>query len=145
MVRNSPYILKPEQFNKVFGVLYEIIGNSTNRDEFSRIMFDLLTPAERIMLVKRIGVIYLLMKNIDYRIICQTLKVSNTTVSKFRLMIEKSEGIVSALKSILTIDTISLFFEQVFADIFYPGVYGINWKSAWQRKLNVEHKKSTGL
>lgn len=145
MVRNSPYVLKPEQFNKVFGVFYEIIGNSTDRDEFSRIMLDLLTPAERIMLVKRIGVIYLLMKNIDYRIICQTLKVSNTTVSKFRLMIEKSEGIVPALKSILTIDTISLFFEQVFADIFHPGVYGINWKSAWQRKLNVDRKKSTGL
>lgn len=85
------------------------------------------------------------MKNIDYRIICQTLKVSNTTVSKFRLMIEKSEGIVPALKSILTIDTLSLFFEQVFADIFCPGVYGINWKSAWQRKLNVDRKKSTGL
>ncbi len=145
MVRNSPYTLKPEQFAKIFGVFYEIIGNSTDRDEFNRIMLDLLTPAERIMLVKRIGVIYLLMKNIDYRVICQTLKVSNTTVSKFRLMIEKSEGIVPALTSILTIDKVSLFFEQVFVDIFHPGLYGINWQSAWKRKLNLDRKKLTGL
>ncbi len=145
MVRNSPYFLKPDKFDKIFRVFYEIVGKSGSRGEFNQIMLDLLTPAERIMLVKRIAVIYLLLKNIDYRIICQSLKVSNTTVSKFRLIIEKSEGIVPSLKTILTVDKISLFFEEVFDELYRPGLPGISWKSAWHRKINLDRKRSDGL
>ena len=145
MVRNSPYTLNQDKFNKIFGIFYEVVGNNKNRDKFNQIMLDLLTPAERIMLIKRIAIIYLLMKNIDYRMICETLKVSNTTVSKFRLMTERSEGIVPALKTILAIDKVSLFFQEVFNEIFPPGLYGINWHSAWKRKMKLERKKIEGL
>lgn len=145
MVRNSPYILQQDKYDKIFRIFYEVIGNNKSREEFNRIMLELLTQSERIMLMKRIAVIYLLMKNINYRIICKVLKVSNTTVSKFRLMIERSEGIVPALKLILTIDKVAIFFEEVFNELYHPGLYGINWQSAWQRKINLEHKKSEGL
>lgn len=60
-------------------------------------------------------------------------------------MIEKSEGIVPALQIILKTERMYVFFEELFNDIFAPGVYGINWTAAWQRKLSFQRKKDHGL
>ncbi|PIY68926.1 hypothetical protein COY90_03320 [Candidatus Roizmanbacteria bacterium CG_4_10_14_0_8_um_filter_39_9] len=144
MVRISPYKVTPEKYNKIFSIFYEVVGKQ-RKDIFNKVLFDLLSPAERIMIVKRIAIIYLLMKEIDYRIICKVLKVSYTSISKFRIMIEKSEGIVPALQIILKTERMYVFFEELFNDIFAPGVYGINWTAAWQRKLSFQRKKDHGL
>lgn len=144
MVRISPYKIAPEKYHKIFSIFYEVVGKQ-QKDLFNKVLFDLLSPAERVMIVKRIAIIYLLMKDIDYRMICKVLKVSYTTVSKFRIMMEKSEGIVPALQSILKIEKISLLFKELFNDVFAPGVYGINWKAAWERKIAFQREKTQGL
>ncbi len=145
MVRISPYKIKPEAYVKVFAVFYEVVGKDRDREEFNNIFHELLSPAERIMIVKRIAVIYLLMKKIDYRNICEVLRVSNSTVSKFRVLMEDSQGIVPALKGIVGTEKVSLVFEELFSEIFAPGVYGINWSAAWQRKRNLQRKKEQGI
>lgn len=145
MVRISPYKIKPEAYEKVFAVFYEVVGKDRDRKEFNNIFRELLSPAERIMIVKRIAIIYLLMKNIDYRNICEVLSVSNSTVSKYRAQMEASQGIVPALKELVGIEKISLAFEELINEIFSPGVYGINWSAAWQRKRNLQRKKEKGI
>lgn len=145
MIRISYLKIKEEDYEKIFSIFYKVLGKTADKDEFNKILFDLLTPAERIMLIKRIAITYLLMKEIHYKIVCEVLKVSNTTVSKYKLLMERSEGIVPALKNIVKQEKVWLFFEDIFSQIFYPGRPGINWKAAWEAKINLERKKERGL
>lgn len=145
MIRLSYFKIKEEDYKKIFLIFYKVIGQTEDKDEFYRILIDLLTPAERIMLIKRIAVIYLLLKNIDYKTICKVLKVSNGTVSKYRLLMEDSKGIVPVIKKMVKSEKIWLFFEEIFSQIFYPGRPGINWTEAWEMKLALERKKERGL
>jgi hypothetical protein len=58
---------------------------------------------------------------------------------------ERSEGIVPALRNMVRQEKVWLFFEEIFSQIFYPGRPGINWKAAWELKLSIERKKERGL
>jgi len=140
MVRNSYPILKPEMYEKISVILYEVIGKGKNKEAFNSIFIDLFTPAERIMILKRVTIMYLLLKKIDYTMICKVLRVSNTTVSKMKLLLEKSDGIVPILNQMVKREDIVIFFEKLFLDFFPPGTYGTNWKSAWQRKIQLNKK-----
>ena len=145
MVRIWPYQLKPEAFEKVLNGFDEVLGNNRGKEEFNNILFDLLSPAERIMLAKRIAIIFLLMKNIDYKTISEVLKVSTTTVFKSRLLMETSKGIVFALKQIVMTDKVILASKELFSDLFEPGVYGVNWKAAWETKIKIRREKTEGM
>jgi len=145
MIRISYLQIKAQDYEKIFSIFYKVLGETENKEEFNKILFDLLTPAERIMLIKRIAIIYLLLKEIDYRMICKALKVSNTTVNKYKLSLERSEGIVPVLKNMVKHEKVWLFFEEIFSQIFYPGRPGINWTAAWEMKLALERKKGRGL
>ena len=145
MIRISYLKIKEEDYEKIFLIFYKILGETEDKDEFSKILFDLLTPAERIMLIKRIAVIYLLLKDIDYLTICEVLKVSNGTVSKYRLLMEDSKGIVPVIKKMVKSEKVWLFFEEIFSQIFYPRRIGINWSAAWEMRNALERKKNRGL
>ncbi len=145
MVRNSRFVLSDDLLEKIFDLFFEVMGNTSSKNEFRKIFFDLLTPAERIMLAKRVAIIYLLMKKIEYYNICDRLKVSSATVSKIALLMEKSDGIVPAFKQIVKIDKVKIFLEEIFNNIFAPGKIGVNWKIAWENKINLEKKKTFGI
>lgn len=145
MVRNSRFVLSNNLLEKIFDLFAEVMGNTSSKDEFKKIFFDLFTPAERIMMAKRVAIIYLLMKKIEYYNICDRLKVSSATVSKIALLMEKSEGIVPIFKQIVKIDKVKIFLEEVFNNIFAPGKVGVNWKIAWENKNKLENKKTFGI
>lgn len=145
MVRNSKALLSHDVLNKLFDLFFEVVGKKAQKDEFKKTMVDLLTPAERIMLAKRVAIVYLLLQKIDYRNICQVLKVSATTVAKYALLIEKSEGLVPTFNKILKVESIGIVLFELFNALFPPGMYGTNWKAAWGRKIALERKKTFGL
>ncbi|VVA44518.1 conserved hypothetical protein [Candidatus Roizmanbacteria bacterium] len=145
MIRISYFKINERDYEKIFSIFYKILGESQNKKEFSKILFDLLTPAERIMLIKRIAVMYLLLKDINYLTICEVLKVSNGTVSKYKLLMEDSKGIVPVLNKMIKIEKVWLFFEEIFSHIFHPGKIGINWKDAWKIRMDLERKKEKGM
>lgn len=145
MARISRFKLSDRVYDKLFVFLFELVGKRRNKDDFNRILFDLLSPVERIMVTKRVMIIYLIMKAVDTRTICKVLKVSNGTVCKFRLLMEQSQGIVPALKQLLREEKVILFLKELFNDLFAPGVYGINWSNAWRRKLSLDREKQEGV
>lgn len=130
---------------KLFDIFFEVIGNNNDQEEFDSIIRDILSPAEKIMIAKRIAIIYLLMKNIDYKIICNTLKVSASTVSKFKFSVTKSPGIKLALNKIIRNNKIIDFFTELLLAVRGPGVPGVNWSGAWETKLRHERKKIRGI
>ncbi|VVA44443.1 conserved hypothetical protein [Candidatus Roizmanbacteria bacterium] len=145
MVRNSRFVLSEDLLEKIFDLFFEVMGNTSSKNEFRKIFFDLLTPAERIMLAKRVAIIYLLLKKIEYYNICDRLKVSSATVSRIALLMEKSEGIVPVFKQIVKIDKVKMFLEEVFNNVFAPDKVGVNWKIAWENNNKLENKKTFGI
>ncbi len=145
MTRISKFKLEKRVLDKLFTLFFEIVGKTNNREEFQKVIVDLLSPVERVMVAKRITVTYLVLKGIDYKIICETLKVSPTTVAKFTLLLERSEGMVPLFKKMLRNEKIELFLAELFSEIFRPGVRGVDWRSAWDLKRSIQQKKETGL
>lgn len=145
MVRNSRFKLDDNILGKLFDLFFEVVGKKADKDEFRKVIVDLLSPAERIMISKRIAIIYLLLKRIEYYNICKVLKVSPSTVAKFSILMEKSEGIVPTFSCLVKKEKISIFLKELFNDLYAPGVPGINWNAAWQRKREVEKRKTYGM
>lgn len=144
-VRNSRYYLHPHTLGKLHELTYFLLGRSHTRQSFQGIFEDLLSKEERLMIAKRIAVLYLLMKGFDYVTICDVIKVSPGTVAKFAILLEKSGSIVPLLKTLVRKEETRIFIEQIFVNLFPPGMPGIDWKTAWERKNSLERKKQTGL
>jgi Trp operon repressor len=145
MVRISKFKLRKDVLEKLSDLFFVVVGKKGKREEFRKVIIDLLSPAERIMIAKRIAIIYLLLKEIDYYNICNVLKVSPSTVAKFSLLMEKSQGIVPTFKNVLAKEEVREFLEEVFNTLFAPGVPGINWKAAWERKIDLKRRKAFGI
>lgn len=145
MARISRFALREEVLDKLFMLFFQVVGRKDNQNDFQKIIQDLLSPVERIMIAKRITIIYLIMKKIDYVTICDVLKVSPSTVAKFSLLMEKSDGIVPTLKGMVRNEKISIFLEELFLELRRPGTYGVNWRQAWQDKIRFSKKKETGI
>ena len=129
----------------MFGLFFEVITNSKNKEGFNQLMKELLSPTERIMVAKRVVLVYLLLQEIDYQVICRVLKVSSSTISKFKLLTDNKSGIIDILKKTMQNDKIKLFVFELMSDLFPPGMYGTNWESAWKRKLEISRVKREGI
>jgi len=81
MARISKRKLDDKILEKIFDLFFEIVGKKSSKEDFKNTIVDLLSPIERVMIAKRVAIIYLLMKKINQRSISQALKVSNATVS----------------------------------------------------------------
>ena len=145
MTRISRYKLKDYVYEKMFGLLFEVVTNSKDKKEFNQLIRELLSPTERIMVAKRIVLVYLLLQEIDYQVICRVLKVSSSTISKFKLLTDNKSGMIDILKKTMRNDKIRLFVFELMSDLFPPGMYGTNWESAWKRKLEISRVKREGI
>ncbi|PIV11245.1 hypothetical protein COY13_02055 [Candidatus Roizmanbacteria bacterium CG_4_10_14_0_2_um_filter_36_35] len=145
MTRISRLPVSDKVLEKLFDLFFEAVGKQTEEEEFSQVIYDLLSPTERIMIAKRVAIIYLLMKKIDYFNISDVLKVTPNTIAKFQMIRKNSKGIVRSLKNIVRNEKIANFFEKLFLEIYRPGVYGVNWKSAWKHKIDYERRKRRGI
>jgi len=137
--------LPEEILSKLFLLFFEIVGNKDDKNEFSIIINDLFSETEQIMIIKRLAIIYLLLKNIDQRAIADTIKVSPSTVSKFALIAQESKGIVPFFKGIMTEDRIKNFFEDLFYAIYSPTRYGTDWKTGYKLEFERQKKRERGI
>lgn len=144
MVHLSKKPLKNEKITKVFRLFYEILKKSSNEEEFLDIIKEILSPAEQLMIAKRIAIVYLLLKDVTAEDIAEYLSVSKATVAKFNLLFEqkKESKLVGKIKKILRNEKISNFFEDLFANIFLqPGLRIGHWKLYTQHKLGQQDRK----
>lgn len=145
MTRISRYYLNEGLLNKLFNLFFTVVGKKDDIDEFKETVIDLLSPTERIMIAKRVAIIYLLLKKIDHMTISDTLKVSPSTVAKFHLIMEKSQGIVPTFRKLIRNEKFGEFLEDIYLSFRGPGTYGVNWTSAWQQKKDLEKRKQIGI
>jgi len=143
MTRISKYRVEKKVLKKLYSLMFEIISNMDEEERFTGIMNELLSPTEKIMIAKRVAIIYLLIKGIDYLVIADVLKVSSRTIAKFHSIIEEGKEVKNIIESVAGNDRIKVFFEELF--FREPGTYGVNWKSAWRQKFEIERKRQRGI
>jgi uncharacterized protein YerC len=141
----SKYKVSDDVLDKIFNLFIEVIGRSKNKTHIYTTMFDILSPIERLMLAKRITIMYLVRKGIDYDIICRTLKVSSSTVSKYVFLLERSKGIKSTLDILINDDHMVLFFKELFGLLYRPDGYKMDWKAAKKFHKKIEREKTYGI
>ncbi|MBI2051156.1 hypothetical protein HYT33_00100 [Candidatus Roizmanbacteria bacterium] len=146
MVQISKKKLSEEKFTKLFLLFFQVVGKKHNKNEFEAIINDLFSETERIMIIKRVTIMYLLLKNIDHRTICHVLNVSVATVAKFSILTRKSEGIAPYLVKILKKEEFARFIEDVFFTVFSPPTkYGTDWRAGWRLERQRQRRKQEGI
>ncbi|MBI2476415.1 MAG: hypothetical protein HYV67_04210 [Candidatus Taylorbacteria bacterium] len=75
--------LKRKVFLKIHEELFRAIARARNSQKSSRLLAELLTPTERIMIAKRLAIIVMLHRGHSSYRIHTTLKVSPSTLTRF--------------------------------------------------------------
>lgn len=146
MTQVSQRFLDPAILTKLFLLFFEAVGHHSNSEEFENITKDLLSPAEKIMLAKRVAIIYLLLKKKDVLTISQALKVSTSTVSKFKYIIDNSQGIVLRFNKIINREKVKDILSDLFRDFFFPTFkYGSNWSENLRNRRRIDKEREQGI
>lgn len=147
MVRISKRKLDDVILDKIYRLFFEVISRSNNKNMFLEIIEDIFSPTEKVMLAKRIMIIYLLVKGIDQRNIAQALKVSTATVSGYALQIHnKNTSLLKVMKKILIKEKTYDFLERLLLEIFLqPGIKKGHVRLYWSHKIEKDRKKIRGL
>lgn len=90
MTQVSKYLLPKPLEAQMFDLFFRALADLRLPSEIKEFLDDLLSPTEKIMLAKRLGIALLLIKDYDQRSISQTLKVSLTTVTKINFWLKNS-------------------------------------------------------
>lgn len=143
MTRISKKYIKEEIIMKLYRLFFEVFSRSNNQEGFLSLINDLLSSTEKIMIAKRIGIIYLLIKKVDYRTIAETLKVSTATVLFYSVIFqEKQTKMVNTIKQMLKQEKVLNFLDDLFADIFIqPEIYIGHHQRKWEHKKRQEERK----
>ncbi|PIR79923.1 MAG: hypothetical protein COU25_02920 [Candidatus Levybacteria bacterium CG10_big_fil_rev_8_21_14_0_10_35_13] len=99
MTKVSKRLLDKNLENRIFEVFIKTIVDLKNPNDVQNFINDLLSPVERIMLVKRLAIAILLTKGYTYQMIDDTLKVSHPTIMKVSL--ELKYGINNGYKRVV--------------------------------------------
>lgn len=143
MPRVSKIPVSDELLSKIYKLFYEVFSRNKGQDDFLLIIDDILSSSEKIMLSKRLAIIYLLIKGVDYRDIMNTLKVSSATVVYYTsTFLKRSSKIRSIIENMLKKEKVLNFLDDFFADIMiHPGVYKGHWQMYWDNKRKQENRK----
>lgn len=90
MPRVSEKPLPSKVSKAVLQTLKSSLKNLAKEEDAQAFLYDLLTPQEKEMLSKRLAIGILVYQKVHYRQICETLKVTPTTIQKIKTVMAKS-------------------------------------------------------
>lgn len=145
-MRISKKPLSEKMLIKIYKLFFEVISRFNDQTDFYEIFNDILYLTEKIMIAKRVAIIYLLIKGINQDDIADTLKVSSATVSRYyALFYQKESKIIQILKTMVTKENTLGFLDDAFGDLFIqPGVRIGHWQLYWDR-IRKKQEKERGL
>jgi len=145
MTQVSRIPLRKEVEQRVYEVLMESVAAAKSHDTVNRLLDDLLSPTERLMIAKRLSIALLLYKRYSQRTISKWLKVSLTTVNKVSLSMQIGKGgYRSIIESILRNEELKEFIQKIeiaIGELFLPKTDRRHWTDH-ELKLPREKKKA---
>lgn len=127
---------------KILALFTEVISDLTKKEEIEVFLLDFLSPTERTMLAKRLGIALLLSRGYGYEDISDLLKVSWDTVGRVSLWLKRSgKGFEVAIQKILAKEQKREFLislEKLLAKMVsgHPAAWGRINRHYEQRKRN---------
>jgi uncharacterized protein YerC len=143
MVQISKQKIPDKILVRIYQLFFEVFLKSRSKDDFMALTDDIFTPTEKIMIAKRIGIIYLLIKGVRQDEISQALKVSSSTVATYSLHFYKlNSKIVEVIKDLLLREKTLGFLEDVFTELFIqPGIKIGHYKLKFEHEKRREERK----
>jgi Trp operon repressor len=146
MVRISNYRLEKKSIDQTFKLLFEIVSKNKNRDEFIELLNEILSPTERIMIAKRVMIMYLLVKQVPQKTIADSLKVSVGTVSRYALLIGQNSKINDIVTELLTKEAVINLLSDFFHDLTtQPGLKIGHWQKYWDHEREKIKRETSGI
>lgn len=137
MTRVSKKYINKKIILKLYRLFFEVFLRSNSQQSFLSLIDDILSPTEKVMIAKRLGMVYLLIKGVDFRTIADTLKVSTSTVLFYSVIYKKNKlQTTKLIEQMLKKEKVLNFLEDLFADLMIrPGIY------IGHHQLKYEHEK----
>jgi len=134
MSQVSHRYLNPKVEQQIFQIFIESFASLPNTSIATEFLYDLLSPVEQVMLGKRLAISYMLLKGYSQRVIADTLKVSQPTVTRVNSYLKSGSGYKKIISHMLKQEKIVAFFDSLEAklDHFLPPK-GVNWKAHFAR------------
>ena len=120
-MKYSKHFMNSDIARKVSNILNKSINIASSKGELDNFLDDLLSPAEKSMLAKRIAIAYMIMEDkYSYEDIIKTLKVSDGTVAKVNSVLTlKGKGYKQIVGKMLTKKIIKGILSE-FLDLITP-------------------------
>lgn len=142
MAQVSKYPISKEVYDRCWELFAKtLVGIKTSNDA-QQIIEDLLTPIERIMLIKRLAIAVLLTQNYEYREITKLLRVSFPTISMVNRSLQfGNDGYKKAIAKILKDEKLQEFFNNTLQKIVALPATGGKGSGVWRYlKKELENK-----
>lgn len=130
--------LNPQVKSKMFALFWKSLSRFNSSEQTADFFSDLLSQTEKTMLVKRYFIAILLSKNKSYQQICETIKVSPSTINTVAAWLK---NLKPATKKIITQhlrdESWGQFFDKIesLLDSVHPMYYTRhNWKEIGKKK-----------
>lgn len=125
--------LPPNLEIKLFELFFESLAGLSSKADIEKFLFSLISPVEKTMLAKRLGIAILLAKGYSYEEIKTILKVSQETVSKVNMIVNyKGEGYKMVVKKAIEKEN----FKELFDGLIKEGLSVFSYSS---------YRKSPGI
>src|SRR3990167_273848 len=123
----------------IFKNFVKTISKLREQTDIQNFLFDLLSPTERVMLIKRLAIAVLLTKGYTYDQIDHTLKVSRPTIMNVSYFLKhgKSGGYQKMANKVLNDQKKAAFFdkiEEILINLSPPKLYK---SAAYERKRKL--------
>jgi TrpR-related protein YerC/YecD len=152
MGRVSKRILNKDLEGKLFQLFIDTILNLKNKTDVSNFMEDLLSPVEKLMLVKRLAIAILLTKKYTYQEIDEKLKVSRPTIMTVSNALKiRGDGYRKAIERVIkkqNKENVFLNIEELLLKLSGPkmkSTIGFEKKKEQGKKIFTKRKKLNQL
>lgn len=140
MAQVSRYPVRQEVYEQIFTLLLRVVSESRPKEKATHLLDDLLTPTEKIVLAKRLGIALLLAKGYSYEEIEKILRVSKPTIATVNMTLKyKGRGYKSFVEKILREQKFRKAWEKI-EDLVLGALSHGKGSGSW-RYLHKEIKK----
>lgn len=142
MTQVSKYPISKEVYERCWEIFVKTLVGIRNSNDATLFINDLLTPTERIMIVKRLAIAVLLIQGYEYREIIKLLRVSFGTIALVKLSLEYGNGgYKKAINKILKDEKLKEILNKTAQMLIAPGTVG-KGSGTWRYLKQELEKKS---
>ena len=114
MAQVSKYPIPEKIYQRILEIFLKTLIGLKNKKDAEQFINDLLTPTEKVMLVKRLAIAFLLEREYDYRTISKILRVSLPTIASVNSARKYGgKGYQKIMTKLLREEKVQDFFLQV--------------------------------